>query len=54
LKEAIAQFDGGATVKGDILLDGNINAWKKFANSLRMIMAFVFLQLMLQKENRIS
>ncbi len=39
LKAAIAQFDGGATVKGDILLDGNITAWKKFANSLRMIMA---------------
>jgi hypothetical protein len=39
LKEAIAQFDGGAPVKGDILLDGNIAAWKKFANSIRMIMA---------------
>jgi len=39
LKEASAQFDGGATVKGDILLDGNIASWKKFANSLRMIMA---------------
>ena len=39
LKEAIAQFDGGAPVKGDILLDGNVTAWKKFANSLRMIMA---------------
>ncbi len=39
LKEAIAQFDGGATVKGDILLDGNVTAWRKFANSLRMIMA---------------
>ena len=39
LKEAIAQFDGGAPVKGDILLDGNISAWKKFAKSLRMIMA---------------
>ena len=39
LKQAIGQFDGGATVKGDILLDGNIAAWKKFANSLRMIMA---------------
>jgi len=39
LKEAVAQFDGGATVKGDILLNGNIAAWKKFANSLRMIMA---------------
>jgi hypothetical protein len=39
LKQAIGQFDGGATVKGDILLDGNIAKWKKFANSLRMIMA---------------
>lgn len=39
LKEAVAQFDGGAPVKGDILLDGDITAWKKFANSLRMIMA---------------
>ena len=39
LKEAIAQFDGGATVKGDILLDGSIAKWKKFANSLCMIMA---------------
>ena len=25
--------------KGDILLHGDITAWKKFANSLRMIMA---------------
>ena len=39
LKEAVAQFDGGAPVKGDILLNGNVTAWKKFANSLRMIMA---------------
>lgn len=39
LKEAITQFDGGATVKGDILLDGDIAKWKKFANSIRMIMA---------------
>jgi len=39
LKQAVAQFDGGAMVKGDILLSGNIAAWKKFANSLRMIMA---------------
>src|SRR4030095_5656615 len=28
LKEAAAQFDGGAPVKGDILLDGNVTAWK--------------------------
>jgi len=39
LKEAVAQFDGGANVKGDILLDGDITHWQKFANSLRMIMA---------------
>ncbi|WP_337042974.1 SusD/RagB family nutrient-binding outer membrane lipoprotein [Emticicia sp. 17c] len=39
LKEAQAQFDGGAAVKGDILLGGDATRWKKFANSLRMIMA---------------
>lgn len=39
LKEAQAQFDGGKAVVGDILLAGNAARWKKFANSLRMIMA---------------
>lgn len=39
LKEAQAQFDGGATVKGDIMLNGNATRWKKLANSLRAIMA---------------
>ena len=39
LKEAANQFDGGATVKGDIFLAGNIARWKLFANSLRLIMA---------------
>lgn len=39
LKEAQAQFDGGKTVVGDILLSGNAARWKKFANSLRLIMA---------------
>ncbi|WP_259015451.1 SusD/RagB family nutrient-binding outer membrane lipoprotein [Emticicia fluvialis] len=39
LKQAQAQFDGGATVKGDIILSGNATRWKKFANTLRMIMA---------------
>lgn len=39
LKEAAAQFDGGVPAKGDILLHGDIALWKKFANSLRMIMA---------------
>lgn len=39
LKEAAAQFDGGPTVKGDIFLNGNVDRWKKFANSLRLVMA---------------
>lgn len=39
LKEAQAQFDGGTAVKGDILLAGNATRWKKFANSIRMVMA---------------
>ncbi|MEA5424969.1 SusD/RagB family nutrient-binding outer membrane lipoprotein [Arcicella lustrica] len=39
LKEAQAQFDGGKAVVGDILLSGSATRWKKFANSLRMIMA---------------
>lgn len=39
LKEAVAQFDGGLAAKGDILYNGNIAKWKKFANSIRLIMA---------------
>lgn len=39
LKEAVAQFDGGPAAKGDILYKGNIANWKKFANSIRLIMA---------------
>jgi hypothetical protein len=39
LKEAVAQFDGGANVTGDIFLSGNVSRWKEFANSLRLIMA---------------
>lgn len=39
LKDAVAGFDGGATVKGDIVYNGNIASWKKFANSLRLVMA---------------
>ncbi|MFN3666142.1 MAG: SusD/RagB family nutrient-binding outer membrane lipoprotein [Sediminibacterium sp.] len=34
LKEAVAQFDGGLTVQGDVLYSGNTTKWKKFANSL--------------------
>ncbi|MGA0557044.1 SusD/RagB family nutrient-binding outer membrane lipoprotein [Larkinella sp. VNQ87] len=39
LKEAVAQFDGGAAVQGDILFGGNAARWKQFANSLRLILA---------------
>lgn len=39
LKEAVDQFDGGLAPKGDILYGGNIAAWKRFANSVRLIMA---------------
>lgn len=39
LKEAQAQFDGGANVKGDFLFAGNSTKWKKFANSLRLVLA---------------
>jgi hypothetical protein len=38
LKEAIAQFDGGNPFQGDILLGGSVANWKRFANSLRLIM----------------
>ncbi len=39
LKEAAAGFDIGAPIKGDIIYNGNMDKWKKFANSLRLIMA---------------
>jgi hypothetical protein len=39
LKEASTQFDGGVAVKGDILFGGDATKWKKFANTVRMIMA---------------
>ena len=39
LKEAQAQFDGGDHVVGDILFGGDTGHWKKFANTLRAIMA---------------
>ncbi len=38
-KQAVASFDNGAPIKGDLLYDGNIANWKKFGNSLRMLMA---------------
>lgn len=39
LKEAIAQFDSGASATGDILFSGDKAKWKKFANSLRLVLA---------------
>ncbi len=39
LKEAVAQFDAGATVQGDVLFSGNTTKWKKLANSIRAIAA---------------
>jgi hypothetical protein len=39
LTEAVAQFDGGLPAAGDILYDGDISKWKKFGNSLRMLIA---------------
>lgn len=39
LKEAAAQFDGGAPVQGDFLFDGSVDQWKKFAATIRMNMA---------------
>ncbi len=38
LREAIAQFDGGASFQGDILLGGDLSMWRKFANSIRLMM----------------
>lgn len=39
LKEASAQFDNGKVFDGDIVYAGSAAKWKKFANSLRMILA---------------
>jgi hypothetical protein len=39
LKEAVAQFDNLAPVKGDIAFNGDNSKWQKFANSWRIILA---------------
>jgi hypothetical protein len=39
LKAAVAQFDGGALVQGDVMFNGNVTKWKKFANSQIAIIA---------------
>ena len=39
LKAAITTIDNGGPIKGDIIYAGNMLAWKKLANSMRMMMA---------------
>jgi hypothetical protein len=39
LKAAVDQFDNGPAIRGDIMFDGNITLWKKFANSARLLIA---------------
>ena len=39
LKEAVDLMEGGISVKGDILFGGDMESWKQFANSIRLIAA---------------
>ncbi|RDC56682.1 SusD/RagB family nutrient-binding outer membrane lipoprotein [Pedobacter chinensis] len=39
LKEAVAQIDGGAGPTGDIMFNGDMTSWKKFAATQRLLMA---------------
>lgn len=39
LKEAVDQFDNGPTVQGDIIFSGDVSKWKKYGNSLRLLIA---------------
>ena len=39
LEEAVNLIDEGAPVRGDFFLNGNMDHWKKFANSIRMVAA---------------
>ena len=39
LKQAVSQIDGGNGVAGDFILGGDMDAWKRFANTLRATMA---------------
>jgi hypothetical protein len=39
LTEAVQGFDNGKGPDGDILFNGNVSKWKKFGNSLRMLIA---------------
>lgn len=39
LKEAVAQINTNGTVRGDIMFNGNMNRWIRYANSLRALIA---------------
>lgn len=39
LKDAIAKFDNGPVVKGDVFYNGNVAQWKKLANTLQMLIS---------------
>ncbi len=39
LQEAVAQMDGGEGVVGDFIFGGDMDAWARFANTIRMNMA---------------
>lgn len=39
LKAAVDQFDASSPITGDIIYNGNVNSWRKLANTLRMAMA---------------
>jgi hypothetical protein len=39
LTDAVNKFDAGAAPTGDILFNGDITKWKKFANSLRIVLS---------------
>ena len=44
LKEAVDQFDGGTTVQGDVIFSGDVTKWRKYANSLRLLIALNMLK----------
>jgi hypothetical protein len=39
LKEAAAQIDNGNPVAGDVLYNGNMDNWRRLANTMRLLMA---------------
>lgn len=39
LTQAVAQFDNASAITGDVIYNGDVDSWKRVANSLRMLMA---------------